>query len=599
MDAINLKAGVTVQSLYSNLTNEQITKIEEASKDGFTEDELQKLENDGIDTSLIKKNAANGAAKKTDADVKSKAAELKAKYGTDGLQPTDKITKFGTALNDGLVQQLSEEGFDKMQIVDIVSQAFDGIGIEKNADGTYNCPRGHEYASIYDKFVSQMANLDNAELKEAKTKLASLNKEILNNNRKLKNLEYNITTLQQKIEDQISDAIEESEEITQEQKDSAKSLVSKRLNEYTSSNGKMTYEEFSSGLALELDTLAGTSNSKLSATVKKMLDAQSDMANLSGYLSNMNNLVLSNAKLSKEANGVQDQIAELKKKAAESSNAEDQCCKRTDPIGFTDGNTRYDFFVDKDSDGNITNENEFLGAEKGFEEMQEADADGDGKVTADELDSKNVKVVVTNADGSQEIKNASEVLKEGDSIDLTSYKSQNTEMSDGNLLQGTFNVNMNGKTMEGYQTLDNLDWLDNNYEFSDEVAGRGRFAQEQTEAVKAEDYDSKYNIFMSKYSELEELEAKALQTLGVDTQQVQSGISQMSMQDGASKGEVIERGFKLKAKKEAAEAKAEEEKEKKEAKAEEEAKKAEEEAKAQAAKEEEAKKAEEKKEENE
>ena len=121
-------------------------------------------------------------------------------------------------------------------------------------------------------------------------------------------------------------------------------------------------------------------------------------------------------------------------------------------------------------------------------------------------------------------------------------------MSNGNILQGTFNVNFGGKELDtGYQTLDDLNWLDDNYEFSDEIAGTGRFTQGDSTAAEALDYSSKYNIFMEKYEKLEEQEAIALKNLGINSDAIKSGITAASERDGHKKAQAIEEGFKQQA----------------------------------------------------
>ena len=551
-NAINLNPGVAIRNIFNNLNAEQIAKVEEAAKDGFSEDELQKLEDEGIDTNIIKQNAAP-ANTGNKADVADKAKEINAKYcanlaaaqGDKYSASNPELKAMSKAMEDGLIAELGKEGYSKNEIVDIINQAFPNVGIHNNQDGSYECPWGHgdEAKAIYAKFVEELtkaSSANSAELLEAQNKLLQINKAITNNNRELKSLECNITLLQSSIEDKIDEALDKSKDIQEDQKDDAKDIVSKRLNEYTSSNGDITYDEFQKNVASDLDNLSGTANSKLSAAVAEILSAQKDMNVLNGYLSRMNNLVNANKDLSQQASDVTKSIEQIKEKAASES---DEGCKRCDPIGFTDEEgVRYDFFVDEDNDGNVTNENEFLGAENGFNEMINADADGDKKVTAKELDEKNVKVVVTKADGTQEIKNASDVLKESDSVDLSSYKAQNTEMDNGNALLGTFSVNMGGKSLDtGYQTMDTLDWLDDNFEFSDEINGTGRHTRKENETVEALDYSQKYNMFAQKYDELESKEKEAETKLKISSNN--DAVKSMAEKEAKAKGSEIESKF--------------------------------------------------------
>ena len=568
--AINLNTGVTIRNLYTTASAEEIAKIEEAAKDGFTEDELQQLEKDGIDTTLIKQNStaagADKAANTNKTSVADKAKEIKEKYCKDIQAATGdaysannpELKAFSKAMDDGLLEELGKAGYNKTEIVDIINQAFPSIGIKNKEDGSYECPYGHgnEAKAIYDKFVDNLAKattVDSAALIEAQNKLSKINTEIVQNNRELKNLEYNITILQQSIEQKINDAIDKSKDIEESQKEDAKNVVSDRLNEYTSSNGKMTYEEFQKNVASDLDGLSGEANSKLSKAVLQILDAQRDMSTLKGYMSKMSTVIANNKNLTTQADEVKASIDKIKANATN----EDKDRNRCDPIGFSDNDgKRYDFFVDKDSDGNVTNENEFLGAENGFQEMKDADANGDGKVTADELDAKNVKMVVTNSDGTQEIKNATDVLKEGDSIDLASYQSQNTELENGNALLGTFSVNMGGQKLDtGYQTLDKLDWLDENFEFSDEINGVGRHIRTEGEVSKAEDYTEKYNLFTQNFEKLKSKQQEAMAALNLTSSEVEDGITNAAENDAKTRAASISKVFeetKAQEKKEAA-----------------------------------------------
>ena len=581
MDAINLNAGVTVKQIYSDLDEAKIKEIETVAVDGFTEDELQKLENDGIDISKIKDNAAVKGEK---VSVDDKAKEIREKYCKDLVVPSDdaystnnpELTAFSTALDDGLMRELSDAGFSKTEIVDIISQAFPSIGIKNNKQtGKYDVPNGHgsDANAIYNKFVeklTQATSVDPTELLEAQRKLLTISTQITENNRSLKSLEYKITMLQDEIERKINDAIDESKDIVEDQKEQSKSVVSKRLAEYTSANGEMTYDEFMEKVGSDLDGIAGTANSKLSSAVMKIVAAQREMVTLRGYLTKMDGFIKSNASLTDQAKEVQAQIQELETlRDATEGCATDEDCNRCDPIGFSDAQgVRYDFFIDKDNDGNVTNENEFLGAENGFQEMIDNDANADKKVTGKELDEKNVKVVVTKADGTQEIKSASEVLGEDGSIDLTSYRSQNTELSNGNALLGTFSVTKDGETLNtGYQTLDTLGWLDANFEFSDEINGVGRHVRAEDDLAEALDYSEKYNIFEQKYEDLENKLNTAAAQVGLDASEIKSGIESTAEKEAANKAEVISNIFEMTQAKEAEEAeKAEETKEAEEAK---------------------------------
>ncbi|MBR6162623.1 hypothetical protein IKQ26_01855 [bacterium] len=506
MEPIQLNSGVSFEKLFPGITQKQLEKVKKLAENGFTEAELQELLKEGIDTSLLTRNAST-VSKPT---VNSAVEKLKQKYCADLPKvkgdvysaTNPELQAFSQALKDGLIADLTAQGFSKTEIVDIISKAFPTIGIKNvGDDGSYSLPKGHgaEAKQIYDQFLTNMAlstNFNgNSELSEAQDRLNAINRQIRSNNTELANLEYEIISLQLSIEDKINDAIDKSKEIADEQKQKSKEIIKKRLDEYVNSKGEMSYAAFQNNVSADLDILAGETNSQLSQAFSKIISAMGDMTTMNEDLFRMNTLIRSNKELAKEADDVKETIKAIQEEMLNQENAGDKDCKRCDPIGFRDAaGIRYDFFVDRDNNGDITNENEFLGADSGFAEMINNDLNGDKKVDAQELDRNNVKVIVTKPDGTQEIKKASEVFKEGDSIDLNSYTAQNKDMGGGNSLLGRFDVNIGGKTLNsGYQTMDTLDWLDENYEFTDELEGKGRHQGAGTlDNVEALDFSRTY-----------------------------------------------------------------------------------------------------------
>ena len=556
---IYLKAGVDIAKIYEkeNLTEKQIEKIEKASKGGFTEDELKELEEAKIDVSILKKNCQdeevedkdNKKEKKTDDDVTKRAEEIADKYcknlaGNNGdpySASNPELKALKEAIDAGLIADLGDEGYDKNQIVDIISKAFPSVGIKnvEDGDGSYNCPYGHgeEAQAIYKDFLAELTTATgggSTKVKEAREKLTQLNTQILDNNYKIMGLESQVDMLSQKVTDKIEDAIDKSKEIAKEQKEDSKQAVNSWMDKYTSSNGEMSYDDFKKGLAGELDGIEGTGEHKLADVILDIIDAERMMSTLRGYVEDIGDLIKDNEGLATELETAKADLDDAIKEESENAREGDEDCKSTDPIGFTSENVRYDFFVDNDDNGDITNETEFLGAKDGFSEMAALDKDGDNKVTAAELEAGNVKVIKTHEDGTQEIVNASEVLKnQTDSIDLSSYQSENKDIGSGNKLLGTFDVNINGQELDGYQTLDTQNWLDANYEFTDEVAGLGRFAQDITtpqEVYKPERSVDDMN------AQLDELDAKldtVYTTMGFTRTEVKQFVEQTV--DGSEK----------------------------------------------------------------
>ena len=567
MDPIQFKAGVTVDNLFKDYTTEQKAKIEEAAKDGFTEDELQTLKDNDIDIDLIKENsealkAAKEAEPATADDVKAKVEELKAKYsaaegtGDKYSMSNPQLVKFQEFMKDGMISELADAGFSKNQIVDVINGLFPSIGIKNTGEGDqYTRPYGHdkEAKALYSEFVSQLvgasasaAGKNSAEVIALREKINDIGSQIVNNNAKLRSLELNITILQDEVENEINEAIEKSEEIVEDQKEASQQAVSTCLKAYVNSDGKMSQDEFQFNLKGQLDEIAGSADSKLSTVVLKMVSAEHKMAILDRNLADMKTLMDSNADLTgqmAEAKGQLDDALASAADAASNTDASDEDCKCIDPIGFTQGNVKYDFFVDKDNNADITNSKEFLGAENGFAEVSALDTDGDGIVTADELAAGNVKVVQTNADGSQEIKSAADVLGDG-SIDLNSYQSTYANIGNGNTLQGTFNVNKDGETLDGYQTLDDINWLNDNYEFTDEAEGIGEYAQDANFNAVADDYDAKYNTFTARQENLRDKLDNTYDRVGLNKDEIKEAIPIALERQANKKAEKITDNFK-------------------------------------------------------
>lgn len=487
-------------------------------------------------------------------DIDGAVSEIKSKYlqgviagGADPYTMSNpELVAFKEAVEDGLIGELGDQGFSKSDIIEIISKAFPSIGIEATENDGYTLPMGHddEAMALYSLFQTELLKATNTspEIEALKNSIAGLENQIAFNNNQLSILEKNVETLKEEIEALIDQAIDESEEIAEEQKEEAKKIVAEELDNYTSAKGEMTYEEFQSNLSGRLDSLDSSGQSKISSVTMKLMNAESKMASLNGYLTQMNSLMNTNSLLQDQIGA---QTAEMESLEAqmieESANCVDESCQRTDPIGFETDGKKYDFFVDKDDNGLLSNEQEFLGAEDGWQEMVELDTNGDGKVDKDELEESDLKVVITDESGKQSVADAAEVFGEEDSIDLGSYNELNQEMDNGNALLGTFGLTFGGEEIEGYNTLDTLEWLDDNYEFSDKDQGIGRFAQGET--IVQDDMSEHYAEMISQFNqEYENLEIKlegAWSNIGMTRDEITSILSeQMKLEAEAEAKEV-------------------------------------------------------------
>ena len=552
MVAIN--NNVNLDALYANknVSATQMAKIKEATQDGvISQAELAELKKMGVDTAPLTanfeiENAGEAQATATGGvsagEIATMIADLKAKF--DPYSASNPLNALKKAMDDGVIAQLGEAGYSKIQILQVVESVFPSVGIGLTGEnGSYTLPRGHgESQAIYNEFQAQLlaAAGTTPEMQALQTEIAALNLQITSNNTQIQTLKASIEKLQTEVEKAIEEAIKESEEIAEEQKADAARIVNEQLNAYTSANGEMTYDEFERNVTSKLDALSSDGNSKMSQVVRNIMNAESKMSTLKNYVTQMGSLIQENNTLSDQ---VKTKTADMAKLKEEMVQGEDPDCQRCDPIGFTHGNARYDFFVDKDGDGKLSNEKEFLGAENGWAEMAQLDKDGDGRITGDEM--AGLKMVVTNADGSQVVKDASELFNDDtDSINLGSYKELNHELSNGNALLGTFDFAIDGEVSnKGYNTLDKIDWLDANYDFSDKENGVGRFAQDQN-AVEAIDMGEEFTRFEANVEELEGKLAQAWANIGVNRDDVKNQIGLMAKQDAAVKGQLIDEDFK-------------------------------------------------------
>ena len=442
---------------------------------------------------------------KTDADIQKAAEDLLAKYPpAKATQNYDmysadnpELQALKQAMDAGAIEELSAQGFSRDNIIAIIEKAYPKTGIKANNKGGYDCPYGHGDAkSIYDTFVDKLSKVNSAEKAALLAQVKELNIEINENNSKLEILKGSITLIQKEVEGLIEAAIKDSEEIQEDQKEESAKIIREELDRYASSEGEISFDDFQKGVSDRLDTLAGTTNSKLSAVVLKMINAEAKMGVMKNYMDTFKGLIDANKALA-------DKVKDLQGQAEQAGEGEaEDVSSRCDPIGFTVNGVKYDFFVDNDKDGKLTNETEFLGAKNGWAEMTALDTDGDGKVSVAEMG--DLKIVTTDADGKQVIKDAKDVLGANDTVDLNSYKAVNQDFENGNTLLGTYSMTFNGQEInDAYNTMDKLSFLDENYEFSDEENGTGRFAKDNSQTADVIDYSKELDDFNAKYTELE------------------------------------------------------------------------------------------------
>lgn len=418
---------------------------------------------DGLDTVTFNN------AKKTEADVEKKVSELKKTYSAVNMQEF---------LDNKIIMQLSREGFSKEQAISIVAQVMPGI-ITPLGGNKYFFFSDYPGAAQISSQLFGAYSITSKEAEALENELVSMESDILKNNNDIDKLQAQIEELQKEIQKTFNESVDENEEIADEHKTNVKKATNAAIAEYANSKGEMTYEQFQNNLQGKLEELGYEANSQISQITSKMVAAESKMATLAALNTRMGNLIKLNKNIGNQAqdkvdefDNLQDEIAQQSATGMDSDATSapsildgDEC----DPIGFTNNGTTFDFFIDKDNNDDLSNANEFLGAEAGFDEVLKLDTNNDGFVNADELEAGNIKIVKTDASGNQSIEEVDDVLQQEDGIDLKSYISKNEIMENGNTLQGIFDVKFNGETLDdaGYQTLDKMEWLNENYDFSD------------------------------------------------------------------------------------------------------------------------------------
>ena len=96
---------------------------------------------------------------------------------------------------------------------------------------------------------------------------------------------------------------------------------------------------------------------------------------------------------------------------------------------------------------------------------------------------------------------------------------------------GTFNVNANGQTISGYNTLDDVDWLAENYGISadtTETETNGLDATQFSEDLQA--HVNFFNMYTEKSEELKEQIQEGFSNIGLSEEQM-NGISEATKKE--------------------------------------------------------------------
>ena len=332
---------------------------------------------------------------------------------------------------------------------------------------------------------------EDGDLEANKAKLAELEAQWDNLNKSAETIKETVEKLSEEIKESLDAALEEQEQITKDEQ--------KRINEMVQDNIAQFKKDKENGKDVSLGDLQGQ--------IKEGLSNSGFDEEMSALVSD---LVVTNAKMV-QMDGLLSELGVI--------------------IGFKDENgTTFEFVIDKDGNGELSNFSEFLGSENFFDEMVALDADGSNDVTNEELTNAGVQVLVTNADGSQELKSIEEAFGgEEVNVDLASYTEaeEGAVAENGQELLGNYNISIGDDTYEGYSTLDSEEYLLNNYTFTDAdpaaaIAGNAAEGAEEAEGEISERTNTTDGIdafiedYSAKLAAFEEQFANVVELLGLD-----------------------------------------------------------------------------------
>ena len=356
----------------------------------------------------------------------------------------------------------------------------------------------------YDTFTSESSlDVEGKSSEELEAMKAELEAEKAEKFEEMEEIEAKIDELIEKAEQLAEEATKEQEEQSNSYQEDAKAAVKEQMQAYIEANKNgegMTREELQQNITAALPNCP-----EMASVFNKLAEANGILDEVDSYVIDLKSLI-------EEAKALETQISALDNNIAAAKAAEEAASKSCDPIGFEYEGATYDFIV-QDEDG-FNSTSDFLGAEDQWAAMEALDVagNGDGIVTYDELKAGNIQLVKTEGN-TQSVVDIADVFGEDFSIDLNSYKSveegadyegidTGDHDNDGTANQellGTFNLNIGGETIEGYNTLDDTEWLSETYGIDaataeDEESSIAYSSELQTHISLAELYEQKSEL---------------------------------------------------------------------------------------------------------
>ena len=271
---------------------------------------------------------------------------------------------------------------------------------------------------------------------EEKTNSINLaNKELESLNKKLENEIKEVTQLAVKEEneqkEQIQKAIKEVNQMYMNgeiEKEEMPSELSKKISKYSSlSLGVLTKSSKLNNIKLKITSITNKIASLIDAA--NSLETELNLAN--GTLSLMENL--------QSKMGISGTV---------NSTSEDSSDK-TSALGFSANGKTFNFVIDKNFDNKLNGKSEFLGSQNGFDELKEFDTNNDNVISANEIGTSNMFVLMTdNQTGS---KNFMSIFESGiSSIDLSTITSEDFSEIETAQTKNIFTVNTVCGAIQGY-----------------------------------------------------------------------------------------------------------------------------------------------------
>ena len=361
-----------------------------------------------------------------------------------------------------------------------------------------------------DETEGAAATAEDAELEANKEKKAELQAQWDALNSSAETIKETVEKLSEEIKTSLDEAIEAQKEITEEEQERVKELVSTQIEQFKKDKEAGKDVKMSDLQAnIQAGLQEGGFDEEMSAILSDLVVTNTKMVTMDSLLSELGVINGQMKMLDTEMANLDKVIEEQEKAAEQAAN-----CNPCDPIGFkNEDGTTFEFVVDKDGNGELSNFSEFLGSENFFDEMVALDGDGSGDVTNEELNDAGVMVLVKDANGNQELKSIEEAFGGEDvNVNLNSYAEagEGAVAENGQTLLGNFDISVGDDTYEGYSTLDSAEYLLENYTFTDENPNNltvdGAAGAEDAENIEGDAERGQITADIDKF--IEEYEAK-------------------------------------------------------------------------------------------